>query len=156
TSWLVNTDNYCTEQLVSAGMPRLVAAKWSALPVFTRALSPAMGNGRAADALAAQIEAIQSRQNAAGGFGVWTATPNSEPFISAYAMHFLIEARERGIAVPRETMEQGDNYLRQLAGNEGLNSLEELRQRAYAVYLLTREGNVTTNYIAGTQKRLME
>ncbi len=31
-----------------------------------------------------------------------------------------------------------------------------LRQRAYAVYLLTRQGNVTTNDLAAVQKRLQE
>ena len=31
-----------------------------------------------------------------------------------------------------------------------------LRQRAYAVYLLTRQGNVTTNFLASVKKRLQD
>ena len=34
--------------------------------------------------------------------------------------------------------------------------MDELRQRAYAVYLLTRQGNVTTNDLAAVQKRLQD
>ena len=156
TSWLVNTDNYCTEQIVSASMPRLVASKWSSLPAFARALQPGLGGPSKGDALARQIDAIRSRQNEQGGFGLWTATPDSEPFISAYAMHFLIEARDRGVAVPKDVIDNGNRFLQLLADDDSATTLYRLRERAYAVYLLTRQGNVTTNDIASVQKRLEE
>jgi len=157
TSWLVNYDHYCSEQIVSASMPRLIASKWSSIPVFARALQPASGGGKsAADALAAQIDALRSRQNEQGGFGIWSATPDAEPFVSDYAMHFLLEARDRGAAVPKDMLDSGNRYLQQLAGDDSANTLDQLRQRAYAVYLLTRQGNVTTNYLASVQKRLQD
>ncbi|HEX4860982.1 MAG TPA: hypothetical protein VFV07_07075, partial [Rhizomicrobium sp.] len=108
------------------------------------------------DALARQIDAIRSRQNEQGGFGLWSATPDSEPFISAYAMHFLIEARDRGVAVPKDVIDNGNRYLQLLADDDSAETLFRLRERAYAVYLLTRQGNVTTNDIASVQKRLEE
>ena len=158
TSWLVNYDNYCSEQIISAAMPRLVADKWSSIPAFARALEPGLGSGRPKgwDALAAQIDVLRSRQNARGGFGVWSATPEPDPFISAYAVHFLLEARDRGASVPNQMIDDGDRYLQQLAADETLATLEEVRQRAYAVYLLTRQGNITTNQLAGVQKRLQD
>ena len=154
TSWLVNTDNYCSEQIVSASMPRLIAAKWSAVPSFARALQPGLASPGQGDALAAQIDVLRSRQNEHGGFGLWSATPDSEPFVSAYAMHFLIEARDRGIAVPKDMIDSGNNFLQGLADQDSASTLPQLRQRAYAVYLLTRQGNVTTNDLAAVQKRL--
>lgn len=156
TSWLVNYDNYCSEQIISASMPRLVSDKWSAIPAFARALEPGLDRGQpdGADALAGQIDALRSRQNARGGFGVWSATPDPDPFISAYAVHFLLEARDRGASVPNEMIGEGNGYLQQLAADESLDKLEELRQRAYAIYLLTRQGNITTNQLAAVQKRL--
>ena len=156
TSWLVNYDNYCSEQIISATMPRLVAAKWSAVPVFARALQPVAGTSNNQDALTAQIDALRSRQNDQGGFGLWSATPDSEPFVTAYAMHFLLEARDRGVAVPKDMIDAGNKALQGLAADEGLSSLHDLRQRAYAVYLLTRQGNVTTNNLAAVQKRLQD
>jgi uncharacterized protein YfaS (alpha-2-macroglobulin family) len=71
-------------------------------------------------------------------------------------MHFLLEARDRGVTVPKDMLDAGNKYLQQLAADESLNSLDELRQRAYAVYLLTRQGNVTTNDLAAVQRRLQD
>jgi uncharacterized protein YfaS (alpha-2-macroglobulin family) len=73
--------------------------------------------------------------------------------VSVYGMHFLIEARERGRNVPADIITNGNNYLRSLAGNDG-GGLAEERTRAYAIYLLTRQGIVTTNFAAAVQKRL--
>jgi uncharacterized protein YfaS (alpha-2-macroglobulin family) len=157
TSWLVNYDNFCSEQIISASMPRLIAARWAAIPAFARAMQAALSPTKPGpDALAAQIDALRSRQNASGGFGVWAATQDADPFISAYAMQFLLEARDRGATVPKEVIDDGDRYLQQLAADESLNGLDEIRQRAYAVYLLTRQGNVTTNQLASVQKRLQD
>lgn len=69
---------------------------------------------------------------------------------------FLLEARDRGVDVPKDMLDAGNKYLHQLAADESLDSLDALRQRAYAVYLLTRQGNVTTNDLAAVQKRLQE
>ncbi len=158
TSYLVNYQNYCSEQIISAAMPRLIVAKWPVVPVFAHALQPA-GGARAVDndrAVLDSLDALHARQNSAGGFGVWAATPDADPFVSAYAINFLLEARDRGVAVPREMLDVGNAYLLRLASDEGMDSLDTLRQRAYAVYLLTRQGNVTTNNLAAVQKRLQE
>jgi len=153
SDWLSKYDNYCTEQLVSMAMPQLVASKWSAVPVIARQLPQAANDNTP---LMRQIDVLRTRQNAQGGFGLWTATPESEPFVSAYAMHFLLEARDRGVAVPRDMISAGDGYLQMQAREEGDSSMAGLRQRAYAVYLLTRQGNVTTNSLAAVQKRLQD
>ena len=158
TSYLVNYQNYCSEQIISAAMPRLVVAKWPLVPVFARALQPAIGARTISneDAIANFLDVLHSRQNSEGGFGLWSATPEAEPFVSAYAMNFLLEARDRGVKVPPDMFDVGDKYLLQLASDNGMDSLDKLRQRAYAVYLLTRQGNVTTNNLAAVQKRLQE
>jgi uncharacterized protein YfaS (alpha-2-macroglobulin family) len=158
TSWLVNVQNYCSEQIVSAAVPRLVASKWPSVPALTRVLRPANGDPQQTNdqALAQMLDVLRSRQNSRGGFGVWSATPDAEPFVSAYAMHFLLEARDRGVAVPGDMLDAGNQYLHQLASDDSMDKLDLLRQRAYAVYLLTRQGNVTTNELAAVQKRLQE
>jgi len=157
-SYLVNGENYCSEQVVSMAMPRLVVARWPIVPVFAHALEPALGDKRVANdqALAHLLDVLESRQNGAGGFGVWSATPDSEPFISDYAMNLLLEARDRGVGVPPDMIERGNRYLQALAADDSMDSLDQLRQRAYAVYLLTRQGNVTTNMLAGVQKELRD
>ena len=46
-------------------------------------------------------------------------------------------------------LDAGNQYLQKLAANDSLGSLDLLRQRAYAVYLLTP--NVTTNSLAAVR-----
>jgi uncharacterized protein YfaS (alpha-2-macroglobulin family) len=50
-------------------------------------------------------------------------------------------------------LQHGNAYLRQLAASEG-DSLPDERARAYAIYLLTRQGEVTANLVATLQKRV--
>ena len=161
TSYLVNYQNYCSEQVVSMAMPRLIVAKWPQVPVFAHALQTAFGDQGEqkisnTEAMSKLLDVLHARQNSEGGFGLWAATPDSEPFVSDYAMNFLLEARDRGTPVPQDMLDAGNKYLQQLASNDGMDSLDQLRQRAYAAYLLTRQGNVTTNALASIQKRLQD
>jgi uncharacterized protein YfaS (alpha-2-macroglobulin family) len=173
-AYLTNFEHYCTEQLLSAMAPRFFAAKWLSARVLTkpteRQFAPEGATG--ADKTAAFFDLLRSRQNAQGGFGLWSARQDADPFVSTYAMHVLLDARERGAAVPPDMFDAGNAYLRKLAAGDsdaagGMvrdaetldvsdRALALLRQRAYAVYLLTRQGNVTTNDLAAVQKRLQE
>lgn len=156
TSYLINYPNYCTEQIISSAMPRVIVGDWPAASAFVPALQPAFDTKPIsnADALTRFMSTLQTRQNDEGGFGLWSATPTSRPFISDYAMNFLLEARQRGVTVPHGMLDSGNAYLRQLAADDSVTSLAGLRDRAYAIYLLTVQGNVTTNDIASVQKRL--
>ncbi|GGA01623.1 alpha-2-macroglobulin [Dyella caseinilytica] len=160
-SYLVNYQHYCSEQVVSMAMPRLILAKWPQVPVFAHALQPAFADPDEKkisndEAISKLLDVLHARQNSEGGFGLWAATPDAEPFVSNYAMNFLLEARDRGTTVPQDMIDAGNKYLQQLANDDGMDSLETLRQRAYAAYLLTRQGNVTTNALAAIQKRLQD
>ncbi|HEX7342143.1 MAG TPA: alpha-2-macroglobulin [Rhodanobacteraceae bacterium] len=157
-SYLIDYPYQCTEQLVSGAMPRLIVPHWPAAQAFIPAFRPTFGGKRIsnAQALTHFLATLQTRQNSAGGFGLWSATPTSLPFISDYAMNFLLEARRRGVAVSPDMLSAGNGYLKQLASDDSLTSLSGLRDRAYAIYLLTEQGNITTNAIAAVQQRLQK
>ncbi|TBR39310.1 MULTISPECIES: alpha-2-macroglobulin [Dyella] len=156
SSYLINYPNYCSEQIISSAMPLLILPKWPVVPVFAHTLDPATRDKKISndEALARFLDVLHTRQNSEGGFGFWVATPDADPFVSTYAMNFLIEARDRGISVPADMFDAGNAYLRKLAGDDDLDGLPMLRQRAYAIYLLTRQGQVTTNALAAVQRRL--
>lgn len=135
----------CTEQLVSMGMPAIVLGN--------RAEFGNVKPQTAASNLANLISVLRARQNAEGGFGMWAANTQVNEFASVYATLFLIEARERGQVVPADMLKNAEAYLEQLAATDGSNVGEE-RVRAFAIYLLTRQGKVTTNYAAALQARL--
>jgi uncharacterized protein YfaS (alpha-2-macroglobulin family) len=154
-AYLVDFPHYCTEQVISAAMPALILGK---RPEFGD-VKPARMQGGApppADPVAALFDTLRARQNGQGGFGLWTATPDTHAFATAYAVHYLVEAGDHGVAVPRDMLTAADNALRQIAADDSGDALADMRQRAYAIYLLTRQGNVTTNDLASVQRRLQE
>ncbi len=152
SAYLADFPHRCTEQLISQAMPALVFAQH---PEFGSITSDAKTDA-SSDPLQALYAVMHTRQNGEGGFGLWTSTPASVPYVSVYAMQFLIEAKERGQRLPGDMLDAGNRYLHQLAADESDASLAGLRERAFAIYLLTREGNVTTNDLAAVQKRLDE
>ena len=128
--WLDNYEYSCTEQLVSKGMSALLV---SAHPEFgsvqtTQSLT-------AADILAA----LQARQNDQGGFGLWTSSPDTAEFPTAYAAQLLLEAKDRGQKLSPAMLDSLDNWLARFAQTPA-PSLADGRARAYAVYLLARQG----------------
>jgi uncharacterized protein YfaS (alpha-2-macroglobulin family) len=131
----------CTEQLLSKAMPALVASH------------PAQ-SGRPESAPIAQAFALlRQRQNESGGFGQWAGNLVVHPDISVYAADFLIEADERGFAVPHDLREHSLGFLRQVADGAA-EGLAELRTKARAIYLLTRSGQVTTAPLMATIEQL--
>ncbi|MDF4004378.1 alpha-2-macroglobulin [Luteibacter sp. PPL552] len=154
-AYLVDFPHYCTEQVISAAMPALILGQ---RPEFGD-VKPAHMIGDdtpPADPVAALFDVLHARQNGQGGFGLWTATPDTNVFATNYAVHYLLEAADRGVAVPRDMLASADNALKQVAADDSDDSLFGMRQRAYAIYLLTRQGNVTTNDLASLQRRLQE
>jgi uncharacterized protein YfaS (alpha-2-macroglobulin family) len=76
-------------------------------------------------------------------------------YISVYTVHFLSEGATRYLAVPSDIFNQGIYYLENMA-NRSINSLDEAREKAYAVYILTKNSVITTSYIANILKYLDE
>ena len=137
-AFLKNYPNGCSEQITSGAFCRLIVSG-----------EADFGLNRAE--IFKQMEAtygvLRRRQNDKGAFGYWA--PEKEAgieFISPYVMHFLIEAKEAGFQPPEDVFQAG---LRHLQGMVVLDPQDMMDARlvAYAIYLLTREGVVTTNYI---------
>src|SRR5262245_34745095 len=120
----------CTEQLVSKGMSGLLV---SSRPEF------GVIKSKDSDPLANTFSVLQSRENADGGFGLWASSPETAEFATVYAAHFLVEAKERGRKFPPEMLTSVNEWLTRFAATPA-STLEAGRVRAYAVYLLARQG----------------
>jgi uncharacterized protein YfaS (alpha-2-macroglobulin family) len=123
--WMRGMENYlehymygCTEQLVSKALPALVFTPHDVL---------AAGKSPAID----KAISIMERQNAQGGFGLWSANPIVSPIVSSYATDFLLEAKERGYPVPRNVLERASAYL-EYYSNQPSDGMTNMRARAYA------------------------
>ncbi len=139
-------DNFpygCTEQLVSKAFPLVVAGNQFGL----------INNSTlATQKIETTVQQLSQRQMSSGGFSYWPdlGENDSNAFASVYAMHFLTEAREHGYTVSADVIHSGINYLKDLASQD-VSSLEEARIQAYAIYILTRNELVTTNYLTNLQ-----
>lgn len=139
-------DNYpfgCTEQLVSKAFPLLAL---TAEPWFAKE------TGELTRKIQATLQMLNQRQQSAGSFSYWPDMSNNSnnAFASVYAMHFLTEARSHGYEVPKEMYSNGISYLKELSAQTTSN-MDEARIRSYAIYLLTRNEMVTTNYLINLQ-----
>lgn len=145
-NYLQNFPHGCTEQVVSQVFPLIGLMNH---PGFA---------DRAAETqkkVAALIAKLRPRQLPEGGFTLWPGGRAVADFPSVYVMHFLTEARALGYAVPDDIYASGLGYLRSVAARNATD-LESARVRALAIYLLTRNGEVTTNDLVHLQEWLQQ
>ena len=134
----------CTEQLVSKGFAALLLASRPEFgAVKTRNPQPIAGT----------LSMLQSRENESGGFGLWTSSPQTAEFPTLYGAHFLLEARDRGQKVPPEMLASLDEWLTRFASTPA-PTLADGRLRAYAVYLLARQGIKPAAAISNVEQEL--
>ena len=144
TTYLDNFPHGCTEQVVSKVFP-LVGLM--AHPAY----APHVGDVEAH--FAQLIDKLRERQLADGGFAFWPGHARSADYPSVYVMHFLLEASQRGIPVPADLLQRGKDFLQSYAAKPG-RTLGDARGRANAIYLLTRMGVVSTNYLVDLEENL--
>ncbi len=148
-AYLDSFPHLCTEQITSRAFPAVVLGQ---RPEFGNS-NQKDGAAKAQQAFNSAVAVLRSRQNAEGGFGLWTASVEADEYASVYAIHMLIEARERGYNVPPDIASKGSAFLEQLAASPA-KDIHDVRTRAYAAYLLTRQGTVTSTYLAALRETL--
>ncbi len=144
SSYLEHFPHGCTEQVVSKVFPVVGLMSHSSFRPHSQE------NRERFEHL---IMKLRQRQLSSGGFSFWPGGSSVSEFPTVYVMHFLIESQELGYPVPGDLMARGKDYLKSYVG-EDADNMEEARVRAYAIYLLTRMGEVTTNYLVHLQTDL--
>jgi uncharacterized protein YfaS (alpha-2-macroglobulin family) len=143
-SYLGHYPYSCTEQLSSQAIPALILPK-----------RPELGSLKKEQgaAFAGLIDELRRRQTADGAFRYWPGTDLVNEYVSVYATQVLLEAKDRGQAVPVDLLQASNDYLLQLARRDG-NNLEQERSSAFALYLLTRQGQVLSAELSSSRERL--
>jgi alpha-2-macroglobulin len=132
--YLENFEYSCTEQLVSIGMGGMLVA---ARPEFGTINSRTGKTPQ--QRLDETFSTLRGRMNDEGGVGLWASSPNTAEFATVYAAHFLIEAKDHAQKIPDDVLTSINSWLMRFAATPA-NTLAEGRARAYAVYLLVRQG----------------
>jgi uncharacterized protein YfaS (alpha-2-macroglobulin family) len=124
----------CLEQTVSRFLPRLVldrALNGLGLvdPLNLKAALPGI--------VSRAIGRVYRFQHPDGGWG-WWRDDTSQPYLSAYAVFGLVEARRAGFSVDQGVVDRGTTYLRSwLNSDPGAYGLET---RAFVLYVLGEAG----------------
>lgn len=146
SSYLRHFPHGCTEQVVSKLFPALGLMNH---PAF------AVDKHKHRDKFVVLMDRLGARQQSDGGFSFWPGNSKVSEYPSIYALHFLLEAQELGIAVPGRLFQRGIQFLKRYAAKQ-TSTLAEARARANAIYLLTRSGQVTTNFLVQLQTSLQK
>lgn len=135
----------CSEQITSRAMSRLLLAD---------EVDFGFDKAEANEQLDAAFMLLRTRQHGNGGFGYWDGYCDAKPdFLSVYVTEFLTEARDAGYAVPSDILDSARNRMKEMARAKTAN-LEEAAFQAAAIYLLTRNGEVTTNQVLNLRDTL--
>lgn len=151
--YLDDYPHLCTEQLVSRGFPALLLASH---PELASTEGPRHSS---AQSTAALVEVLRARQNEEGGFSLWSASIVTDEFASVYAIHWMLEARDQGESIPDDLLQRSMAWLQAYAASSTPDTHADsdiwmLRNRAYAAYLLTRQGSVTTPIVGSLRQTL--
>lgn len=117
----------CLEQAVSRGLPLAM------LPDGQVA-----GDDRAGR-LQTAIAEVLDHQRYDGGFSLWGANGDAEPWLSSYATEFLLRARARGAAIPAPPLEAALKFLSDAVEQSGIEP-EDLAAQAYRLHVLALAG----------------
>ena len=137
-TYLQNYPHNCSEQIISRAIPALVAKKYADFDLISQEENISLSD---------VFQILQSRQNSSGVIGLWYPTNEEDPFVTLYAVHFMLDAKDMGQAIPQKMLDNANHYLEYLVNRVAFD-LNQVRSRAYAIYLLTRQNKIMTNYLA--------
>ncbi len=127
----------CTEQTVSRAFPAVALYGQKDLGGDNTVVQESVVN---------TMRRLRELQNSKGGFGYWWYGGEANDFVSVYALHYMTLAKEKHLPVPDGTFRDAQNYVREMV-NGTPASLDEARVQAYGIYILTRGGMLTANYL---------
>jgi alpha-2-macroglobulin len=134
-SLLAALDRYpyrCSEQITSRALPLLYLSE---LAKDARVASDPPAEQRLRDA----VEALLTRQDANGSFGLW-GVGGDDIWLDSYVTDFLTRARERKIAVPDTAFRLALDRLRNVVAATTDPTTNGGSGLAYALYVLARSG----------------
>ena len=126
----------CVEQTVSRFLPNIFTYRaYQTLGLDNSALAR-----RLPDLVGVGVQRLISQQNVDGGWG-WWAGSQSDPFLSAYVLLGLVEARRSDFAVDQWIIDNAVNYLDQsLVAAKDMAAPWQANRQAFTLYVLAEAG----------------
>jgi uncharacterized protein YfaS (alpha-2-macroglobulin family) len=139
-SYLAKYPYGCSEQITSKAFPYLIMASRPDSKVKRSKITQFLNQ---------TFNTLLSRQGSEGNIGLYSSNGHYRDYISPYVFHLLVEAKYEGFKVPKQLYENLLQYIKHMAANS-----KHFYERSYAIYLATRAGIVTTQYIVSWETEL--
>lgn len=134
---------FCSEQLISKAFPYLLFNNFGKKADKDRNDEQEIQN---------TVNMILSRQEPTGEVLLYPGYRRQiieSRFVSLYALNFLIEASDRGFIVSKKSMNLIASFIK-----KNFDNITYLREKSYALYLLTRMDIVTTPFLKKAHNEL--
>ena len=137
--YLVHYPFECNEQISSRVIA--IAALRDVLAAFDAPGLPSKAELEAS--MKKDIERLAQRQHYSGGWDFWRRDHQPWPYLSVHVAHALQRAKEKGYAVPPDTLSRAQGYLKNIEANIPRDYSAESRRAivAYALYVRKRMGD---------------
>lgn len=135
----------CTEQTVSRFLPNVVT--YQALKELGIERPELESNLK--EQVSVALQRLYANQHYDGGWGWWTSD-DSHPYLTAYVLHGLLEARGAGFTVDEKVLANGADFLRNHLTSVGeLKSSWPANRLAYQLYVLAEYNTLFNRAAAG-------
>ena len=96
---------------------------------------------------------LLSRQTPSGGFAMYDPAHGEDAAVSLYVIFAMLEAKDRGFAVPTEILERALGFL-ESGFYRKVSTISEARAFAESLYLMAKAGRVPGNDVSFLRKAL--
>lgn len=136
----------CVEQRISRSLPLLALAQKPVLAEALRTGPESAEEARALerDTLDAALNALRGALRQDAGVALWPDSGEVDLLVTAYAGDYLLAVREAGFAVPGD-LDTGFFTALLNSADSTPQSLADARRQAYALWVLTRMGQITAS-----------
>lgn len=144
SGFLTTFPHGCTEQVLSAAFPYAVLNKSPELLPVPADMTPAELKEHSEKAIQRGLATLREREILPGRFSLWPYENSyGYSFLTAYALDYLITAKEAGFTVPQTLIDSTQlETLRILQGTP--RSKEAMQTMVYAAWVYTRSGKTLT------------
>jgi len=140
-SYLFSYPYNCIEQITSKFMPAVFVNR-----IFKNSKIQSDGDIKSVELqsmVSNGVQVLNNQQHSDGGWG-WFSEYDSDPYISAYGLSGLLQAKKDGFTVPDQTIQRAKDYLKNQLAYNGIKV--GLNTQAYILYVLSDNNQSLSSY----------
>jgi uncharacterized protein YfaS (alpha-2-macroglobulin family) len=138
----------CAEQVLSSVLPSVALTRLQGFDAFEIVNDQELQN-----ILTQGLERLYRFQRGDGGFGYWSESRESYPYLSAYVLYALDLMQKSGFPVDSGVMERTRSYLNNALRASELSSPQALATRVYVLYVLGESGQVDQSLLSNVYEK---